>query len=71
MTIPTVSAGIMELFTKAGFKMFVDWMRSLATADGKPRHLSDAEAQPDTVYYSLTANKLVYKDSSNIIHNLY
>lgn len=37
----------------------------------KPAHLSDAEAQADSVYYSTTASKVCYKDSSGVIHNLY
>ena len=71
MAIPTVSTGIMELFTKAGLKMFVDWLRDLTINDGRPRHIADADAQADMVYYSTTAGKMVYKDSSGIVHNLY
>jgi hypothetical protein len=36
-----------------------------------PAHLADASAANDTVYYSTTAGKLVYKDSGGTVNNLY
>jgi len=37
----------------------------------KPPHLADASAPNDSIYYSTTANKLVYKDSGGVVNNLY
>jgi hypothetical protein len=37
----------------------------------KPPHLTDAAAENDSVYYSVTASKMVYKDSAGAVHNLY
>lgn len=37
----------------------------------RPTHLTDAAAETDTIYYSTTANKLVYKDSGGTVNNLY
>jgi hypothetical protein len=48
-------------------------LSSLAKADGSfgPAHLSDSAASNDSVYYSTTQNKLVYKDSSGTVNPLY
>lgn len=42
-------------------------------ADGslKPVSLADSSASNDSIYYSTTAGKLVYKDSSGTVNNLY
>lgn len=37
----------------------------------QPPALTDAKAPSNSIYYSATANKLVYKDSGNSIHALY
>lgn len=37
----------------------------------KPASLADASAENSTVYYSTTANKLVFKDSGGTVNNLY
>lgn len=37
----------------------------------EPSSLSDANASNNRIYYSTTQSKLVYKDSSGIVHNLY
>ena len=36
-----------------------------------PAHMADASAENDTIYYSTTANKLVYKDAGGVVNNLY
>lgn len=36
-----------------------------------PIHLADNQASVDKIYYSTDASKLVYKDSSGTVHNLY
>lgn len=36
-----------------------------------PPTLADSAAQNNSIYYSSTANKLVYKDSSGVVNNLY
>lgn len=36
-----------------------------------PAHMTDGAASNDTIYYSTTANKLVYKDSGGVVNNLY
>jgi hypothetical protein len=42
-------------------------------ADGSwiPPSLSDAAAHTDSVYYSSTSNKIVYKDTSGVVHQFY
>jgi len=37
----------------------------------KPPSLADAEAQNNSIYYSTTQSKLVYKDSGGIVNDLY
>lgn len=37
----------------------------------RPAHLADSVAANDSMYYSTDASKLVYKDSSGIVNNLY
>jgi hypothetical protein len=37
----------------------------------QPAHMADSSAANDTVYYSTTASKLVYKDSGGVVNNLY
>ena len=36
-----------------------------------PKHMTDAAADNDTIYYSTTAGKLVYKDSGGTVNPLY
>lgn len=36
-----------------------------------PAHSTDANADNDTIYYSTTASKLVYKDTGGSVHALY
>jgi hypothetical protein len=36
-----------------------------------PAHMADGSAANDTIYYSTTASKLVYKDSGGTVNNLY
>lgn len=36
-----------------------------------PETIADADANNNTVYYSSTASKLVYKDASGVVNNLY
>jgi hypothetical protein len=40
-------------------------------ANLKPVHQADSAAANDTIYYSTTASKLVYKDSGGTVNNLY
>lgn len=37
----------------------------------KPPSMADSAAEVNTVYYSTTASKLVYKDSGGTVRNLY
>jgi hypothetical protein len=37
----------------------------------RPVHLADGSAANDTIYFSTTASKLVYKDSGGVVNNLY
>ena len=52
---------------------WIRWLISIKDAvDGwHPPSTADIDAQPNTVYYSTDAAKLVYKDSLNGVHNLY
>lgn len=36
-----------------------------------PPSLADSDANNNSVYYSTTQSKLVYKDSSGVVNNLY
>lgn len=42
-----------------------------ANGSWTPPHVADAAAANDTVYYSTTAGKLVYKDGAGVVNNLY
>jgi len=46
---------------------------TLIRGDGtiKPAQLADASAPNDSIYYSITASKLVYKDLAGTVRNLY
>lgn len=37
----------------------------------QPPSISDANAPKGSIYFSITASKLVYKDSAGAVHNLY
>ena len=37
----------------------------------KPARMTDAEAPNDSIYYSTTKNKLVYKDDTGVVNILY
>lgn len=37
----------------------------------RPVHMADASATNNSIYYSLTQSKLVYKDSSGVVNSLY
>lgn len=82
MAMPLWSNGIREILTKPplGLKMLVDWFNDFtawistwSNPDGssRPVSLTDAEASNNSVYYSTTANKLVYKDNTGTVNNLY
>jgi len=36
-----------------------------------PASMADADAENNTIYYSTTASKLVFKDSAGVVNNLY
>lgn len=36
-----------------------------------PASMADAAAENSTIYYSTTANKLVFKDAGGVVNNLY
>lgn len=36
-----------------------------------PASMADASAENGTIYFSTTANKLVYKDAGGVVNNLY
>jgi len=37
----------------------------------RPKFLNDTDAQNETIYYSLTAAKIVYKDAGGVVHPFY
>jgi len=43
----------------------------IPTGAFKPASIADASAPTNAIYYSTTANKLVYKDSTGTVNNLY
>lgn len=45
--------------------------RLIPTGEVEPASLADASAANNSIYFSTTANKLVYKDSSGVVNNLY
>ena len=82
MGMPLWSNGIREILTKPplNLKMLVDWFNDFSSwvntwsqLDGssKPVSLADGNANNNSVYYSTTSNKLVYKDNTGTVHNLY
>lgn len=63
---------------KATSKLMVlqDWVRWFVQLRDDvngwhPPSMVDADAQPNTVYYSLTGSKLSYKDPGGTVHALY
>jgi len=44
---------------------------TLTLASYSPASMADASAANDTIYYSTTASRLVYKDSAGTVNNLY
>ena len=56
------------------WQRFQNWTASLfdtSTNALRPPHMADAVAPNDSVYYSTTASRLVYKDSLGAVHNLW
>jgi len=57
--------------------IWAQWFNSMLLgiirADGsvRPVTLADADAENNSIYYSSTASKLVYKDSGGVVNNLY
>lgn len=59
--------------------VWVRWLSSVKRLMGiinddltvSPPTLADADAANNTIYYSSTASKLVYKDSGGVVRNLY
>lgn len=49
----------------------VDRGRIRADSAWQPPQIADADAVNDSVYYSTTASKLVYKNSAGVVNNLY
>ena len=45
--------------------------RLIPTGEVEPASLADASAANNSIYFSTTANKLVFKDSSGVVNNLY
>lgn len=81
-TISPISATTKGLVVKAAASQtanLTEWQNSAGTAlsyiraDGscKPASLADSSAANDSIYYSTTAGKLVYKDSTGTVNNLY
>lgn len=60
--------GVYQVMAPGFGSIYSEWRPNGAF---RPAHLSDAAAETDTIYYSTTANKLVYKDSSATVNNLY
>jgi hypothetical protein len=61
--------------TESYFSIFQGTAESemLIRGDGsiKPVQIADAAAENDSIYYSTTASKLVYKDPGGVVRNLY
>lgn len=59
--------------------VWVKWFSLLAGAASQirangtiePASLADADAENNSIYYSTTASRLVYKDSGGTVNNLY
>jgi hypothetical protein len=76
------TAGIKPFIVKAANSQtanITEWQNSSGTAMSyirpngsmKPASLADSAAANDSIYYSTTQSKLVYKDSSGTVNNLY
>ncbi len=81
MAFPKIPDGIRPILEKAGLialflwlaQDFTSWVSNWIWPDNsfKPPHLADSIANNDSMYYSTTASKMVYKDSAGAVHNLY
>lgn len=59
------------LFRKWAEAIALDVKNLGAVQEITPISQADADASNNTIYYSTTASKLVYKDSGGTVHNLY
>ncbi len=71
-----IQNAVVDKQTGKATQFWVRWFTTLATAIGQdkafyPPTISDANSNPNSIYFSSTSNKLVYKDSSGVVHALY
>jgi hypothetical protein len=70
----TVVGAVPTLPVEDYFKTFADQATGMSVDGGgfvKPRNAADASAPNNSIYYSSTQSKLVYKDSGSTVHDLY
>jgi len=81
MAFPNVPDGIRPAMEKVGLialflwlaQDFTSWVSKWIWPDNsfKLPSLADSVANNNSVYYSTTANKMVYKDNNGVVHPLY
>lgn len=66
-------SGLFVYFTGLVRSIYQIWfvVNGNITNGYNPPSLADADAQDNTIYYSTTVSKLVYKDLMGVVHNLY
>jgi len=76
MALPEMPPQLRELFPLYfwnWWQSFKSWVGTWSQADGsvKAISLADADAKNNSIYYSTTQTKLVYKDSAGVVHDLW
>jgi hypothetical protein len=76
MALPEIPPGLREFFPNAFWQWwtaFKSWVSTWSWPDAsiRPVSLLDGMAENNSVYFSLTSSKLVYKDASGTVHALY
>ncbi len=80
MAFPKIPDGIRPAMEKAGLialflwlaQDFTSWVSALIWPDNsfKLPSLADSAANNNSLYYSTTVSKVVWKDSAGVVHNL-
>jgi hypothetical protein len=76
MALPEIPPGLRTFFPDAFWQWwnaFKSWVGTWSNPDASIKTVSmlDGIAPNNSIYFSLTSSKLVYKDSSGTVHELY
>lgn len=69
--LPTTQHNVEQLLIKVALLLEQFAEQSVNHGYFLPKSSADADAPDNSIYYSTTASKLVYKDSGGTVHALY